>query len=194
VIVVAGLGNPGDKYKNTRHNAGFMVTEALASKHGIKGNFNSKFNAISGKGEIDGKEVLIIQPLTYMNLSGESVIKALNWYKSDISSLFVVFDDISLDLGKIRFRPSGSAGGHNGIDSIIAACKSQNIARLKVGIGPSPSEHLLKSFVLEKFTAQESVILEKVITASVQAIEDYLSKGITFAQDKYNGKDVRDLA
>lgn len=189
--IIVGLGNPGEKYKNTRHNIGFMVVEALASKHNISGCFNSKFNAITGKGKIDGEEVVIVQPLTYMNLSGEAVSKVLNWYKSDVSSLFVVFDDISLDLGKIRFRQSGSAGSHNGIKSIISSCGGQNFHRLKIGIGPNPGEHLWSSYVLEKFTAEESEILKKVIPFSVEAIENYLVEGMDSSQNRYNGIDIR---
>ena len=188
--IIAGLGNPGEKYKNTRHNTGFMVTEALASKYNIKGSFISKFNAIVGKGMVKDIEVLIVQPLTYMNLSGEAVSKVMNWYKVDITDLFVVFDDVSLDIGKIRFREEGSAGGHNGIKSIISCCGGQNFPRLKVGIGPNPGEHLWTSYVLEKFTAEESEILKKVIPLSVEAVEDYLLSGMNFVQNKYNGIDV----
>ncbi len=189
--IIAGLGNPGEKYKNTRHNAGFIATEFLASKHNIQGSFNSKFNAIVGKGTINKTEVLIIQPLTYMNLSGESVFKILNWYKADISDLLVVFDDITIDIGKIRFRPDGSAGGHNGIKSIISCCGGQNFPRLKIGIGPNPGENFWESYVLEKFTLEESSILKKIIPLSSEAIEDYLLSGINFAQNKYNGIDVK---
>lgn len=190
--IIAGLGNPGEKYKNTRHNIGFMATETLASKYNINGKFDSKFNAIIGKGLIKGEQVLIMQPLTYMNLSGEAVAKVLNWYKADISDLLVVFDDISLDLGIIRFRPSGSAGSHNGIKSIISCCGSQEFARLKIGIGPNPGEHLWASYVLEKFSEKESELLKKVIPLSVEAVEDYLFSGMNFAQNKYNGIDVRE--
>ena len=191
VKIIAGLGNPGEKYRNTRHNTGFMIVEALASRHSINGKFNSRFNAIIGKGSIKGTEVLIVQPLTYMNLSGEAVFKILNWYKADISDLLVVFDDVSLDLGKIRFRQEGSAGSHNGIKSIISCCGGQNFARLKVGIGPNPGEHLWTSYVLEKFTAEELEILKKIIPLSVEAIEDCLSSGMDFVQNKYNGIDIR---
>jgi len=166
-----------------------MVSEALASKHSINGAFNSKFNAMTGKGIINGTEVLIIQPLTYMNLSGEAIVKAINWYKSDISDLLVVCDDISLDLGKMRFRAEGSAGSHNGLKSIISFCGGQNFARLKVGIGPNPGEHLWASYVLEKFTPEESKILKKIVPLSAEAIEDYLLMGMNFAQNKYNGID-----
>jgi len=192
--IIAGLGNPGEKYKNTRHNVGFMVTEALASKYNVKGSFNSKFNAIVGKGVVKDIEVLIVQPLTYMNLSGEAISKIMNWYKVDIADLFVVFDDVSLDMGKIRFREEGSAGGHNGIKSIISCCCGQNFPRLKVGIGPNPGEHLWTSYVLEKFTAEESEILKKIIPLSVEAVEDYLLSGMNFAQNKYNGIDVIESA
>lgn len=188
--IIVGLGNPGEKYKNTRHNMGFMVTEALASKYDIKGSFNSKFNAIVGKGMVKDAEVLIVQPLTYMNLSGEAVSKVMNWYKLTISDLLVVFDDVSLDIGKMRFRPEGSAGGHNGIKSIISCCGGQNFSRLKVGIGPNPGEHLWASYVLEKFTEGESKILKKIIPLSVEAVEDCLLMGINFAQNKYNGIDI----
>lgn len=191
--IIAGLGNPGEKYKNTRHNAGYMVTEALASKYNIKGRSNSRFNAIIGKGHVGSEEVLIVQPLTYMNLSGEAISKILNWYKADISDLLVVYDDVSLDIGIIRFRPDGSAGGHNGIKSIISSCGTQDFARLKVGIGPNPGEHLWASYVLEKFTLDESEILKKIIPLSVEAIEDYLLSGMNFAQNKYNGIDVIQL-
>lgn len=190
--IIAGLGNPGDKYKNTRHNIGFMATEAFASKHNISGKLNSKFNAIVGKGLINGEEIIIVQPLTFMNLSGEAISKVINWYKADISELLVVFDDISLDLGKIRFRPSGSAGSHNGIKSIISCCGGQNFSRIKIGIGPNPGEHLWASYVLEKFSAEESEILKKIIPFTAEAIENYLLKGINFAQNKYNGIDIRD--
>ena len=188
--IIAGLGNPGEKYKNTRHNIGFMATEALASGHNIKGTFSAKFNAIIGKGMINKEEVIIVLPLTYMNLSGEAVSKIMNWYKIDLADLFVVFDDVSMDIGKIRLREEGSAGSHNGIKSIISCCGGQKFPRLKIGIGPNPGEHLWASYVLEKFTDEESKILKKIIPLSVEAMEDYLLMGINFAQNKYNGISV----
>ena len=188
--IIAGLGNPGEKYKNTRHNIGFMATEALASGHNIKGTFSAKFNAIIGKGMINKEEVIIVQPLTYMNLSGEAVSKIMNWYKIDLADLFVVFDDVSMDIGMIRLREEGSAGSHNGIKSIISCCGGQKFPRLKIGIGPNPGEHLWASYVLEKFTDEESKILKKIIPLSVEAMEDYLLMGINFAQNKYNGISV----
>lgn len=189
--IIIGLGNPGEKYRNTRHNTGFIIAEAIASKYTIEGKFNSKFNAIIGKGLINNEETVIVQPLTYMNLSGEAASKVLNWYKSDISELLVIYDDISLDLGKIRFRPSGSAGSHNGIKSIISCCGTEKFSRLKIGIGPNPGEHLWASYVLEKFSDEELEVFKKLTPLCIEAVEDYLKSGMIFAQNKYNGIDVR---
>ena len=186
--IIVGLGNPGDKYKGTRHNIGFMITGELASKNAIDGKFNSKFESILGKGSINGKEVVILQPMTFMNLSGQAVVKALNWYNIEPSELLVVFDDINLDIGRIRFRDSGTDGGHNGIKSIVESLGGfKDFPRLKVGIGPNPGSSLMKSFVLQEFTQSEKEILEKIIPLSVDAIELFLDKGITQARDKFNG-------
>lgn len=186
-LVIVGLGNPGQQYKNTRHNIGFMVTGELAEKHGITGSFSSKFNAIVGKGKINNTDVLIVQPQTFMNLSGEAVSKVLNWYKLDTKNLFVVFDDISLDFGRVRFRPSGSAGSHNGIKSIITRCGSDKFNRLKIGVGPNPGEHLWASYVLQPFPSEEKELLPKVIDICIEGIEYYLKEGIDSARNKYNG-------
>ncbi|OGI02208.1 MAG: aminoacyl-tRNA hydrolase [Candidatus Melainabacteria bacterium GWF2_37_15] len=190
MLLIAGLGNPGQKYKGTRHNIGFMITGNLAEKHGIIGSFSSKFNAIVGKGKIKDTEVLIVQPQTYMNLSGQAISAVLNWYRLDISNLFVVFDDVTLDFGKMRFRPSGTAGSHNGIKSIIERCGSENFSRLKVGIGPNPGEHLWASYVLQPFSAQEKEHLPKITDVCTEAVEYYLENGMAFASNKYNGLNI----
>ena len=190
MIVIAGLGNPGEKYKNTRHNIGFRITGVLAEKFGIVGKHSSKFDSIIGKGEINNTEVLIVQPQTYMNLSGEAISKLLNWHKLDNNNLFIIFDDVTLDLGKIRFRPSGSAGGHNGIKSIISNCGSEVFARLKVGIGPNPGEHLWRSYVLQEFSKDEQKHLPKITDFCVKAVETYLREGIASASNKYNGINI----
>lgn len=190
MFLIAGLGNPGQKYAGTRHNIGFMVTGNLAEKHDIRGIFQSKFNAIVGKGRINDAEVLIVQPQTYMNLSGQAVQAALHWYKIDVKKLFVIYDDISLDFGRIRFRPSGTAGSHNGIKSIISYCGTENFARLKVGIGPNPGEHLWSSYVLQQFSVSEKKDLPKIIETCTECVEFYLKEGINSAMNKYNGLDV----
>jgi len=192
VIVIAGLGNPGEKHKSTRHNIGFMVTGALAEKFGVSGKFSTKFNAIIGKGKIKGTEVLLVQPQTFMNLSGEAISGILNWHKTEINNLFVVFDDVTLDFGKIRFRPSGSAGSHNGVKSIISHCGNEEFSRLKVGIGPNPGESLWKNFVLQKFSPEEQKHLPEIIDLCVEAVEFYLKEGIDAAQNKYNGINILD--
>lgn len=187
MLAIAGLGNPGAKYSGTRHNIGFMITGALGEKHGISGGFSSKFNAITGKGKIKGAEVLLIQPQTYMNLSGEAVSKALNWYKIDFKDLFVIYDDTSIEFGRVRFRPSGSAGGHNGIKSIISRCGNDVFPRLKVGIGPDPGERFRADYVLQPFFPEEKKHLPEIINACVEAVEFYLEKGMEPAMNRYNG-------
>lgn len=191
MIVIAGLGNPGEKYSKTRHNIGFMITGKLAQKHAITGKSESKFNAVVGKGTIFAQPVMIVQPTTFMNLSGEAIFKILNFYKLEPKDLFVIFDDISLDLGKVRFRDKGSDGGHNGIKSIIKNLGNKNdFARLKVGIGPQPKGIPSETYVLQKFSESEEKMLPQVIDLSVDAIEDYLKNGIEFAQNKFNGVDL----
>lgn len=187
MLIIAGLGNPGEKYKATRHNIGFMVTGALAEKYGIIGKHSAKFNAIVGKGTIKGTEVLIVQPQTYMNLCGNAISAVMHWHKVDISNLFVVFDDVTLDFGRVRFRPDGSAGSHNGVKSIIQSCGSQKFPRLKVGIGPNPGESLWKDYVLQKFPPQEKKHLPELTAFCVEAIECFISEGLDAAQNKYNG-------
>lgn len=187
MLVIAGLGNPGDKYKLTRHNIGFMVTGALSEKYAIKGKFSPKFNAIVGKGEINGTEVMIVQPQTYMNLCGNAVASVLNWHKTDIKDLFVIFDDVTLDFGRVRFRPDGSAGSHNGVKSIVSSCGSEKFPRLKVGIGPNPGEALWKDYVLQKFSPQEQKHLPKLTGFCVEAVEHYIAEGMEPARNKYNG-------
>ena len=186
--IIVGLGNPGDKYKGTRHNIGFMVINELASKHNINGKSETKFNAIVGKGSIDGIEVLIVQPLTYMNLSGQALAKILNWYKLSIDDLLVVYDDMSLDIGRIRFKGNGSDAGHNGIKSIIENLGgNKNFSRLKVGIGPDPGGILRESYVIGKFTPQEIEILDKLVPICVEGIELFLKSGLQKASNDFNG-------
>lgn len=188
VKIIVGLGNPGDQYKLTRHNIGFIVTGELASKHNINGRFEAKFNAIIGKGLINCHEVIIIQPQTFMNLSGESLSKIIHFYKLDPKDLIVVFDDLSIDLGRIRFRPSGSDGGHNGIKSIINCLGGyKDFPRLKVGIGPQPKGMPSEAFVLQKFSKTEKDVLDKVTPACIEAIEFALDKGVENARNKFNG-------
>lgn len=189
--IIVGLGNPGDKYKNTRHNFGFVITGELALKYNIEGKFNSKFNSIVGKGCIEGENVMIVQPMTFMNLSGDSVLKVLNWYNIAPEELLVVFDDISLNFGKIRFRPSGSDGGHNGVKSIIKCLGGfKDFSRLKVGIGPKPDFMSLESFVLQEFSSSEKEHISKIVSVSIEGIETFLKEGIAETRNRFNGIDI----
>lgn len=186
--LIAGLGNPGDKYEFTRHNAGFIVVSKLAEKFNITGKFDKKFNAIIGRGLIGNEDVLIVQPMTFMNLSGDAIIPLMNYYKMTHHDLLVVFDDISLDLGVLRFRAKGSDGGHNGIKSIIRNLGGKNdFARLKVGIGLQPPFMPSESYVLQKFDKSEESLLSEVASCAVDAIELYISRGIEFAGSRFNG-------
>ena len=186
--IIIGLGNPGEKYEGTRHNIGTMITGKLAHKYNIVGRYESKFQALVGKGSIRHNQVLIVQPLTFMNLSGQSVSKALHWYKEEPSELLVIFDDINLALGRMRFRSSGSDGGHNGIKSIVENLGGfTDFPRLKVGIGPDPGGILRANYVLQEFSKQERNIVEKIIPVCIDGIEVFLNQGLTEACNRFNG-------
>ena len=163
------LGNPGEGYKNTRHNAGFMFAEELCKRLNINFSNEPKFKSHIAKGEYKGEALWIVKPQTYMNLSGEALNALKSFYKIDIKTLFVVFDDISLDLGKIRFRAKGSDGGHNGVKSIIKYANTQEFDRLKIGIGPQPPMIKSEDFVLQNFSSEQKKQLCDIINLSVDA-------------------------
>lgn len=190
--LITGLGNPGSKYENTRHNAGFVVVSKLAEKHSIQGKSESKFNSIIGKGKISGEDVIIMQPLTYMNLSGQALSAVMNFYKIEKENIIIVYDDISLDMGVVRFRANGTDGGHNGIKSIIQHLGGDNkFARLKVGIGPQPQFLSSENFVLQKFTQEETNFLQKIIPVCEDSLEFWLKNDTERAMNKFNGTKVQ---
>lgn len=180
------LGNPGEGYKNTRHNTGFMFAEALSKRLNISFSNEAKFKSQIAKGEYKGEALWIVKPQTYMNLSGEALGLLKNFYKIDIKTLFVVYDDISLDLGKIRFRSKGSDGGHNGIKSIIKHASTQEFDRLKIGIGPQPPMMKAEDFVLQNFSLDQNTQLCDIINLSVDAFLNYCEVGIIKVQNMYN--------
>lgn len=180
------LGNPGIKYKNTRHNAGFMFADTLAERIGSSFNTEGKFKAEIAKGEYNNEALWIIKPQTYMNLSGESLSALRNFYKINIENLFLVYDDISLDLGKIRFRGKGSDGGHNGVKSIIKYAGTQTFDRLKIGIGPQPPFIKSEDYVLQNFNQDETKTLTQVLNKSLEAFLYYCETDINKVQNKYN--------
>jgi len=185
--LIVGLGNPGIQYEKTRHNAGFMCIDALAEKNGAKIE-KHKFDAIIGEARIGDRRVLLAKPQTFMNLSGKSVTAIAKFYKIPYDKVLVIFDDISLDVGKIRVRRSGSDGGHNGIKDIIELSGTNNIPRIKVGVGKKPHpDYDLKDYVLGKFPESEKENLENAINKCIKAAEEIIKRGIDSAMNKYNG-------
>jgi len=186
MYIIAGLGNPSKKYEKTRHNVGFDVIDVLAKKYNIKVTEN-KNRALVGTGIIEGEKVLLIKPQTYMNLSGESVGAFLNFYKLDpAEALIVIYDDISLEPGKIRIRRKGSAGGHNGMKSIIAHVSSQDFARIKVGVGAKPEDWDLADHVLGHFSKRERVLVEEAMEDAADAVALMIAGETDRAMNRYN--------
>lgn len=188
MIIIAGLGNPGKEYVNTRHNVGFMAIDALASKYGIDVN-EKKHKAIIGKGTINGQKVILAKPQTFMNLSGESLRELADYYKPEVETqVIVVYDDITLDVGGIRVRKKGSAGGHNGMKSIIAHLGTENFQRVRVGIGEKPARMDLADWVLSRFSKEDLATLEDSLGEAVDAVTMLTEGGIDEAMNKYNRK------
>ena len=178
--LIAGLGNPEPKYMKTRHNMGFMILDEILKRKNLK--LTEKFISFYAK---DG-DVIYCLPKTYMNLSGFAVAEIMHFYKIDIKDVLIVYDDISLPLGTLRFRENGSDGGHNGIKSIIKETGSKDFPRLKAGIGPQPSGIPSERFVLSRFLETEEGELKKVIQIAADASLDWLNKDITSLQNIYN--------
>ncbi len=184
--LVICLGNPGAKYSTTRHNIGFMFGDLLAKEISCSFSNEPKFKAEIAKGTYNGEAIWIVKPQTFMNLSGESLLSLKNFYKIDMNDLFLAYDDISLELGKLRFRPKGSDGGHNGVKSIIKYAGTQTFDRLKIGIGPQPPFMKSEDFVLQNFSQSEQEQLSETIKKSVEAFLFYCSNDINKVQNKYN--------
>lgn len=183
MFLIVGLGNPGDKYKGTRHNIGFDAIDLISEKYNIPVN-REKFKGMCGEGIINGEKVILLKPTTYMNLSGESVRQVIDFYKIDNDNIVIIYDDISLEVGRLRIRGNGSAGGHNGIKSIIAHI-GDGFPRIKIGVGGPKND--LVSHVLGKFANEENETLRKVLPVVVDATEVILSKDINDSMNKFNG-------
>lgn len=182
--VIVGLGNPGSEYAQTRHNIGFEAADRIAGKCCIPLT-KAKFNALYGKGTVDGEELIIVKPLTYMNLSGEAVSPLLNFYKIPVENLLVIYDDMDLPIGKIRLRQKGSAGGHNGVKSLIHHLHTQDFKRIKVGIG-HPQKMAVVSYVLQRFSADESVLIGPAIESAAEAAVSWLTTPFQQVMNQYN--------
>ena len=187
MILVVGLGNIGSKYDKTRHNVGFDVIDVLADRHNISVS-KEKFKGICGEGIIENKKVMLLKPSTYMNLSGESILEAANFYKLSPNEIIIIYDDISLNVGRLRIRDKGSAGGHNGIKSVIANLKTDEFPRIKVGVG-APNINLIEH-VLGVFDIEVRVIVEMVFEASADAVEEMIANGVNASMNKYNGLNI----
>lgn len=181
-MYVFGLGNPGKKYEKTKHNVGFDVVSLISERFVVDVNLK-KFRSFCGKGMLEGKKIMLFKPQTYMNESGKSVLSAMAFYKFPVEKVVVVYDDFSLPLGKIRVRKKGSAGGHNGIKSIIGSV-GENFIRVRVGIG-SPDKNVT-NFVLSSFSKKEKQIIEEVYHVAVDCVKSIVVDGVDFAMNKYN--------
>ena len=184
--IIAGLGNPGPKYADTRHNAGFKAVDLLAEKHGFEFK-RLKFHAMIANEVIGGKRCLVMKPQTMMNLSGEAVIEAANYYNIPDEKIIIIFDDVSLDVGKIRVRRKGSAGGHNGIKSIISCLGSEEFPRIKIGVGKKPAaDYDMVDWVLGEIPKDKIKDFNDSLQSAVGAVEAILCEDIDSAMNKFN--------
>lgn len=191
MFIIAGLGNPKREYENTRHNIGFDVIDALAKKHGISVN-ETKWKGLIGKGIIAGQKVILVKPLTFMNLSGECIRQVADYFHVDPETeLLVIADDISLDVGKIRIRKKGSAGGHNGLKNIILHMGTEGFPRIKMGVGEKPAGYDLADYVLGHFSKDERTQMDASIEDAIDSIELILADEIDVAMNKYNKKNTK---
>lgn len=187
IFLIVGLGNPGAEYAQTRHNAGFLLVEKLAGKWKAGWSNERKFVSRVAKAEHNGKKFLLCEPQTFMNLSGETVAAMVKFYQLPLDRLLVVVDDADLPLGGLRLRPDGSSGGHHGLESIEQHLGTRQTARQRIGIGRADGVREISNYVLGKFDAAESVLLEKVLTVAADQAECWLDAGIAKAMNQYNG-------
>jgi len=188
MYLIAGLGNPDKKYEATRHNIGFETIDLLAHKTGIKLN-KIKHKAVLGDGIIAGEKVIVAKPQTYMNLSGESIRDIVNFYKIPVENVIVICDDINLETGRIRIRPKGSDGGHNGLKSIIYQLANDGFIRIRMGVGaPKHEDYNLADYVLGKFSKEEIELLTPVAEKVTEAVELIIREDVSRAMNKFNGK------
>ena len=188
MYIIAGLGNPTKEYEGTRHNVGFDVIDRLSERYNIDVTME-KHRALIGKGMIAGQKVILVKPQTYMNLSGESIRSVIDYYKVDPEKeLIVIYDDISLGVGQLRIRAKGSAGGHNGIKSIISSVGTSNFMRIKVGVGEKPQGWDLADHVLGRFSTEDRKLVDEAIGRAAKAVDIMISQGADAAMNEYYRK------
>ncbi|HPC62348.1 MAG TPA: aminoacyl-tRNA hydrolase [Verrucomicrobiota bacterium] len=185
--LIVGLGNPGAEYARTRHNVGFVVVERLAQRWQAPWTYEKRFNARVARAEVAGKRLLLCQPQTYMNASGESVGPLVAFYRVPLAQLLVVVDDADLPLGQLRLRPEGSSGGHHGLESLEHHLGSRAYARLRVGIGRQPGTRQIAGYVLGRFSSTEAALADKVLTVAADQAETWAVAGIQKAMNQFNG-------
>lgn len=186
-FIIAGLGNPGTQYEDTRHNCGFMAAEVLAEQHGAEIK-RLKFKSLTAEVELNGRRCLLMKPATFMNNSGDAVGEAAEFYKLPPENVLIIYDDINLDVGRLRIRAKGSDGGHNGMKSIILRLNSDNFPRIRVGVGKKPHpDYDLADWVLSRFTNEEGTRLETALSNAAKAAELIAGGRITEAMNLYNG-------
>lgn len=191
MFLIIGLGNPGKEYEHTRHNAGFDVLDLLTEDENLKFD-TKKFQSKICDAVIEGKRVLLVKPQTYMNLSGNAVREIVNFYNLSAKDILVVSDDIALDVGKIRIRDKGSAGGHNGLKNIIENLSSSDFSRIRVGVGGNKDSEDLKNHVLSKVSKGNEREYKMALENAKSAIYDILIHGISYSMNKYNGMDTKE--
>lgn len=185
MYLIVGLGNPEKEYANTRHNMGFDTINKLAEKNNIEVN-KSKFDGLYGTGIIQGKKVILLKPQTYMNLSGESVRKIIDFYNIDSEEIIIIYDDIDTEKGNIRIRKKGGPGSHNGMKSVVENLQTTDFKRIRVGIGQPEYKNDMINYVIGKITEDEKKILQEGVNKAAEAIEEILKNGIDIAMNKFN--------
>ncbi|HWQ92571.1 MAG TPA: aminoacyl-tRNA hydrolase [Clostridia bacterium] len=192
LYLIVGLGNPGGDYVRTRHNAGFEVVQRLATRWGAGWSFEKRFKANLARADRGSRRVLLCEPQTYMNLSGEAVSAVVVFYRLALSRVLVVVDDADLPLGQLRMRPSGSSGGHHGLESIEQHLGTRDYARLRVGIGRRGSERQIAGHVLGRFSSTESMVADKVLAAAADQAQTWMEAGIQTAMSQFNGLSINE--
>lgn len=185
LFLIAGLGNPGSRYDNTRHNVGFATVDLIASQNNIKIS-KLKHKAVYGEGSIEGSRVIISKPQTFMNLSGESIRDMVEWYKMPSSHIIIIYDDVDLPYGKIRIRPKGSSGTHNGMRSILYQLATEDFPRIRIGIGRPPEGWDLADYVLGKFNESDRKTMDESIKKAADAAREIIKSGAESAMNKFN--------
>lgn len=183
--IIIGLGNPGREYAGTRHNIGFDAVTAISDKYNIRLD-TKKFKGLMGQGCIEGEKVILVQPQTFMNLSGECVREVADFYKLKPEDIIVICDDISFDVGRMRVRPKGSAGGHNGLKNIILHLGTEEFARIRIGVGEKPDGWDLADHVLARFPKETEPQIREILKKAVEAVECWISDGIDKTMNRFN--------